>query len=159
MKALRSKVICIKPEQTVLVKIYTVYCWGKSLHFKKNCTGLSLNFATSANQILHRYLKTCRHDLTLPVFALLPFLKVHRIRECPMLKGTHRDHPVQLWFHTGPPKLRLYVWKHCSNAPWTPAALCCDHCPLEPRPWPPSSEGPSNKSCQILSHMLGTKRN
>lgn len=75
MKALGGKVICIKPELTMSVEIYTVYCQGKSLPFKKNCKGLSLSFAASANQVLHRYLKTFRHDLTLPVFALLAFFK------------------------------------------------------------------------------------
>ena len=33
-------------------------------------------------------------------------------------------------------KFKPYVWEHCPNSSWTPAAWCCAYCPGQPVPAP-----------------------
>lgn len=65
------------------------------------------------------------------------WLRTHwLIIEYPKLEGIHKDHRAQPWPHRGPFKIKCYVWPHCPNASWTPAAQCHNHCPGEHVPVP-----------------------
>jgi len=52
------------------------------------------------------------------------------------LKGTHKDHWIQLLTTQEHPIFKPYVWEQCPNAPRTPTAWGCDHCPGQPVPGP-----------------------
>lgn len=49
----------------------------------------------------------------------------------PSWKKPNKDHWVQFLAPHGTTQ-KSYVWQHCPEAPWTSAALGCDHCPGEP---------------------------
>lgn len=51
--------------------------------------------------------------------------RILRIIEYSRLDGTHKDHQVDSWLHTGL-KIRPYAWEHCPDTPWTLAAQCYD---------------------------------